>query len=103
MRRRRRFTPEFKAKVVLEILTGMKTNAEVCREYALKEAQVSVWKRAFVERASLVFQSHEQRSREQARIAQLERLLGQKSLEIEVLKKASGVLSARSDGNGSWS
>ena len=30
-RQRRRFTPEFKAKVVLEILTGTQSPAEACR------------------------------------------------------------------------
>ena len=33
---RRRFTAEFKAQVVLEVISGMKTAAEACREYRLK-------------------------------------------------------------------
>jgi transposase-like protein len=34
-RQRRRFTPEFKAKVVLEILAGSQSPAEACRKHAL--------------------------------------------------------------------
>ena len=33
MTKRRRFTPEFKAQVVLEVLTGARTAAEACREH----------------------------------------------------------------------
>jgi len=32
MGKRRRFTPEFKVQVVLELLSGSKSIAEVCRE-----------------------------------------------------------------------
>jgi transposase-like protein len=35
MSKHRSFTPEFKAQVVLEILSGAKTTAEVCREHEL--------------------------------------------------------------------
>jgi transposase-like protein len=33
---RRKFTPEFKAQVVLEVLTGVKSSAEACRDYQLQ-------------------------------------------------------------------
>ena len=36
MSKRQKFTPEFKAQRVLEILSGAKSQAEVCREYQLK-------------------------------------------------------------------
>jgi transposase-like protein len=32
MRKQRIFKPEFRARVVLEELTGVKNNAEICRE-----------------------------------------------------------------------
>ena len=35
MRKRRRFTPEFKAKVVLEVLTGTQSPADACLRHAL--------------------------------------------------------------------
>ena len=35
MKKRRRFTPEFKAQVVLEVLSGVQSPAEVCRRHAL--------------------------------------------------------------------
>lgn len=35
MRKRRQFTPEFKAKVVLDVLTGVQSQAEACRKHGL--------------------------------------------------------------------
>ena len=32
---RRRLSPEFKVRVVLELISGTKTQAEACREYSL--------------------------------------------------------------------
>lgn len=98
MSERRKFTPEFKAGVVLEALSGAKSNAELCREHGLKPQLLSDWKAAFLERAATVFQSEEQRSEEAARIAELERLAGKLSLENEILKKGSLFLASRKSG-----
>ena len=44
MTKRRRFTPEFQAQVVLEILTGRQSPAEACRTRAVR--QIEILKRA---------------------------------------------------------
>ena len=95
MNERRKFSPEFKARVVLEALSGAKSNAELCREHNLKPQLLADWKAAFLERAPSVFQSDEQRSEEAARIAELERLAGKLALENEILKKGSQLLARR--------
>ena len=51
MRQRRKFEPEFKAKVVLELLRGDKTVAQVCREHELGGDLVGQWRKVLVERA----------------------------------------------------
>lgn len=89
MKKRRKFTPEFKAQATLEVLMGVKNSAEACREYGLKPEILSRWKAELVENAHVVFRSDEQRSQEQARIAELERLAGRLTLELEVAKKVS--------------
>ena len=91
-RNRRSFTAAFKAKVVLEVLGGMKSAAETCREHQLKPQLLSQWKSHLLEQASSLFNSTQCRSEEQARIEELERVLGQKTLEVEILKKASSIL-----------
>lgn len=87
MPKRRHFTAEFKAQVVLQVLTGAKSSAEICREHGLGAPLLSSWKVAFLEQAALVFQGDERRSAEQTRVAELERLVGRQTLELEILKK----------------
>ena len=52
-RKRRSFTPEFKAEVVLEALSGESSQAEVCRRHNLSEDQLSKWKQQLVENEHL--------------------------------------------------
>jgi transposase-like protein len=85
----RRFTPELKARVVLELISGAASPAEACRQYNLKPQTVSRWKAEFLEKAPRLFQTREQSSQEQARIAELERMIGRLTLELEIAKKAS--------------
>jgi transposase len=91
-RTRRNFNAEFKAKVVLEILSGNKSAAEVCREYQLKPDLVSHWKNQFLASAALVFENASEVDPQQARIQELERLAGKLSLELEIAKKALTLL-----------
>jgi transposase len=99
MKTRRQFTPEFKAKVVLEVLTGVQSRAEACRKHGLGPNLLALWKSAFVEKAHTIFDGDSARSADQTRIADLEQVLGRMTLENEILKKASsrlGSLSTRS-------
>jgi len=84
MAKRCRFTREFKARVVLDILTGVQSQAEACRKHGIGSNLLSLWKTAFLERAHLVCDSA--RSAEQVRIAELEQVLGRMTLENEILK-----------------
>ena len=88
-RARRTFTPEFKAKVVLDVLTGTASQAEVCRKHQISPSLLALWKATFLERLPIVFQADEEHSAEAARVAELERLVGQQALELAALKKAS--------------
>ena len=100
MNQRRNFTPQFKARVVLEILTKLRTTAQVCREYDLKEQVVTRWKAEFLERAPTRFAPDQQQDQDQARIAELERLVGRLTLELEIAKKASQCLGSAAPRNG---
>jgi len=91
-RNRRSFTPEFKAQVVLEVISGVKSAAEICRDHKIKPQLFNQWKSYLLNNASGLFDGTARRSEEQARIEELERVLGQKTLEVEVLKKASSIL-----------
>lgn len=100
MGKHRSFTADFKAQVVLEVISGGRTAAEICRQHELKPQLLSLWKSELVDNAAKVFQRDEQQSGARDRIAELERLVGRLTLELEVAKKASGLLSAASHRNG---
>lgn len=92
MSKRRTYTPEFKAQVVLEELTGVKDKAEICREYRLRPQVFSRWREEFLERAPEIFATQPGRGDEQERIAELEQMVGRLTMELEVAKKASSIL-----------
>ena len=88
-RKRRRFIPEFKAKVLLEARSGESSQAEVCRRYSLSEDQFSKWKHQIVENAASLFESRDKESEDTAeRIAHLEQLVGRLTMALDIQKKA---------------
>lgn len=95
MSKHRSFTPEFKAQVVLEVLTGSKSAAEVCRDHQLKETVFYRWKEEFLKQASKAFESDDQQLKNERRIAELEQLVGRLTLKLEIAKKVSSLLNAR--------
>ena len=95
MSKHRQFTPEFKAKVALQVISGEKTAAEVCREHELKPDVVSKWKAVLLDNASELFAREVELDPQQDRIDELERLAGKLSLELDMAKKASTLLRRR--------
>ena len=100
MTQRRRFTTEFKAQVVLDLLSGSKSAAELCRQHQLNPQVLARWKTEFVERAPLVFEQDQLHSQEQERIAELERAVGRLTMQLDIAKKASLLLTSQSCRNG---
>ncbi|RKU08427.1 hypothetical protein C6501_16515 [Candidatus Poribacteria bacterium] len=94
MAKRRRFTPEFKAEVVLEALCGQSSQAELCRKHNISDVQLSKWKRQLLENAATLFEAADKQTNASAeRIAQLEQLVGKLTLELDIQKKVSTLLS----------
>ena len=92
-RKRRSFTPEFKAKVVLEALRGESSQAELCQRHNISEAQLSGWKRQLLENAASLFESRDKPSKaDTERIAQLEQHVGRLTVAVDIHKKAATLL-----------
>ena len=88
MAKRRRFTPQFKAEVVIEALMGQSSQAELCRTHNLSDEQLSKWKHQLLENASTLFESNDKHSNDsQQQIAQLEQLVGRLTLALDIQKK----------------
>ncbi len=92
MVKRRRFTAEFKARVVLEMLTEQKSAAQASREYGIKDSVLSRWKQEFIERSPQLFEQGIVRDDRDERIAELERMVGRQAMELEMAKKVSKFL-----------
>ena len=96
MVKRRRFTAEFKAQVVLEMLTEQKSAAQASREYGIKDSVLSRWKQEFIERSPMLFeQGAVQQDTREEQIAELERMVGRLATELEMSKKVSGFLTSK--------
>jgi transposase len=87
MAQRRKFTAEFKAQVVLDLVSGAKSAAELCRQHQLNPQLLARWKTEFLERAPLLFEQEAMQSQEQERIAELERVVGRLTMQLEIAKK----------------
>jgi transposase len=101
MARRRTFTAKFKTQVVLDLLTGRRSMAHICREHNLKEQVVTRWRAAFLDGAEPVFGTDIEPQRHLERIAELERMVGRLILELELAKKASQLWTSRATRSGS--
>jgi len=84
--RRRRFTQDFKRSLVEQLLSETAGPAELCRRYNISSGQLYTWKKQY---AGGKLDPEPSREIElEARVRDLERLLGKVTLENEFLKKA---------------
>jgi len=93
---RRQFTPEYKAKIVLEILKEEQSIGEIASRENINRTQLHNWRKEFLENASRVFaQSKNEREAQQIvkEVAEREQELmakvGQLIIENDWLKKKS--------------
>ena len=84
--RRRRFTQDFKRSIVEQLLSETAGPVELCRRYNLSSGQLYTWKRQYGNGKLDPDPSRE--AELEARVHELERLLGKVTLENEFLKKA---------------
>ena len=94
MTKRRQFTPEFKARVVLEMLTEQKSASQASREYGIKDSVLSRWKQEFIERSPMLFEQNVASDDRDQRIVELERMVGRMAMELEMAKKVSKFLNS---------
>ncbi len=88
-RKRKRFNPEFKAKVVIAALSGESAEAELCRRHNITEEQLSQWKHQLLENAASLFESNRKQSDAATeRIAQLEELADRLTQAVDIQKRA---------------
>jgi transposase-like protein len=92
-KKRQVHTPEFKAKVGLEALRGVKTINQIGQEYGVHPVQVGQWKKEIQERASALFEG-KRGPKPMAAHREPELLyseIGKLKVELDWLKKKSGI------------
>ena len=85
--KRRRFTREFKLQVVRELEAG-KPPAQAAREYQVHPTVLVRWRKEHLRYAEQAFMGNGRLYKDEARIAELERMIGQLTMENALLKKA---------------
>jgi transposase len=88
--KRKRYNGAFKARVGLEAILGVKTVAQIAREYQVHPVQVSQWKTVVRERLPELFETGRQNTgNTEAVIAQLHEKIGELTVDLDWLKKKS--------------
>ncbi len=90
---RRNHSAEFKSRVALEAIKGIKSMSELVSEYEVHPNQISKWKKQALEELPGVFsgrRKHEAEGEEKLK-ARLYQQIGQLQVELNWLKKKSGI------------
>ena len=92
-KQRRSFSGEMKARIALEAIKGQRTIAEIASHYGVHPVQVTKWKRQAVESMPQLFVDRrtQDANGEEALKAELYQQIGQLQVELDWLKKKSGL------------
>ncbi len=91
-KKRKRYSAQFKFRVVLEAVKGLKTVNQLASEHELHPNQVSQWKLQLLEEGAAIFDNGaaQQQQREMAQTeAELYEQIGRLKMEVEWLKKST--------------
>jgi transposase len=99
-RSRRIFDKEFKLQVLRELDAGTSL-AELARQHQVHPETIRLWKRDHRKYADRAFAGRGRAYTDEAKVAQMERAMGQLALENALLKKAIQRLEALARSNGS--
>ncbi len=88
-RQRRKHTAEFKARVAIEAVKGMKTMSEIAAEFEIHPVMVSNWKKEMVENLPEIFENKNARKdiNSDREKEQLHSKVGQLTMEVDFLEK----------------
>jgi len=87
-RKRRQYSGALKAKVGLEAIIGIKTTAQIAREYQVHPLLVTQWKKVLRDRMPEIFEKGKSVEEDSERtIAALHQKIGQLTVDLDWLKK----------------
>jgi transposase len=88
-KQRRKFSADFKTKVVIEALKERNTIEQLAKKYELHPNQITIWKKEFLANASRAFSGDSEKPKGESDpdIEKLYAQIGQLSIENKWLKK----------------
>jgi putative transposase len=91
--KRRKFNGSFKAKVALAAVKGDRTMAELASDFGVHPTQITKWKRQLLEGLPGIFSEARRKDlqQQQVLIDRLYQQIGQLKVELDWLKKKSGL------------
>ena len=93
--KRRKFSAEFKTKVAIEAIRGLKTLNGISSEYEIHPNQITKWKKQLLTQAPQIFKDRKNidRHKEDQKVEKLYQEIGQLQVELNWLKKKTGFIS----------
>lgn len=91
--KQRNYSSEFKAKVVLEVVSGQRSISEASRAHKVHSSVINRWRNEFLKQAHLAFGGKGMGEDSAEKIGELERMIGRLTMELAITKKASALWS----------
>lgn len=92
MAQRKRYNANFKAKVALEAAKELQTLAELSNQYGVHANQITKWKQQLLKESSKLFKKNYKKEKEAEALQNtLYQEIGQLKMELDWLKKKSGL------------
>ena len=88
MKKRRRFSSAFKAKIAMEALTERMTIQDLARKHSLHPNQINTWKKHFKAHGARLFESSSKSKQEGIEDSKLYEKIGHLQVENDFLKNA---------------
>lgn len=90
---RKKYSPDFKAKIALETIRETRTTAELCSQYGIHSTMLGRWRQQAIEHIKTGFSERtEKQDKQQEEVkASLYQQIGQLKVELDWLKKKSAI------------
>ncbi len=92
---RKKHAAKIKFQVVIETLTNEGKLIDVARQYNINPNLITKWRKEFFERGYQIYEQGTSTQEAERKVDDLQRIIGKKEVEIELLKNFLGNLSSR--------
>ncbi len=88
--KRRKFNARLKFQLAIEAIQGRVSQIELSRQYNINQNLITRWRKELLEKGYQIFENGKSSDKPERKIEELEKLIGKKEIEIQLLKKFLG-------------